>query len=118
MSARSLTLAVLASSVLVSVPAAFADPTDQNKNLIERTLICDVNGQQVSFPSEFVAPMGSNFNGTGNQQVFVYKYLTLGDTIISRGVQGVSNNHDLITCQYDEPDGHVVVTGFFTGPSS
>jgi hypothetical protein len=50
--------------------------------------------------------------------VFVYKYLTLGDTIISRGVQGVSNNHDLITCQYDEPDGHVVVTGFFTGPSS
>jgi hypothetical protein len=118
MSARSLTLAVLASSVLVSVPAAFADPTDQNKNLIERTLMCDVNGQQVSFPSEFVAPMGSNFNGTDNQQVFVYKYLTLGETVISRGVQGVSNNHDLITCQYDEPDGHVVVTGFFTGPSS
>ena len=118
MSARSLTLAVLASSVLVAVPAAVADPTHQNKNLIERTLMCDVNGQQVTFPSSFVAPMGSNFNGTGSQQVFVYKYLTLGDTIISRGLQGVSNNHELITCQYDEQDGHVTVTGFFTGPSN
>ena len=118
MSARSLTLAVLASSVLVAVPAAFADPTDQNKNLIERTLMCDVNGQQVTFPSSFVAPMGSNFNGTGSQQVFVYKYLTLNDTIISRGVQGVGNNHELITCQYDEPDGHVTVSGVFSGPKS
>jgi hypothetical protein len=119
MSVRTLALASLATSLLVLVPSAVADPTtDNNKNLIQRTLMCDVNGQQVSFPSEFVAPMGSNFNGTGNQQVFVYKYLTLGETVISRGVQGVSNNHDLITCQYDEPDGHVVVTGFFTGPSS
>jgi hypothetical protein len=114
MSARIITLAALMSSVLVAAPLASADPTDKNKNLVERTLLCD--GQQ--YPSTFVAPMGSNFNLTQGQRVFVYKYIDVGGAEIVRGLQGFDNNHELITCTYSFDGTDVTAIGFFTGPSS
>jgi hypothetical protein len=116
MSVRTLALAGLVTSLLVVVPSAVADPTtDNNKNLIQRTLDCGTAG---IFPSTFVAPMGSNFNGTEGQQVFVYKYLDVGGVQTVRGIQGFENNHQLITCTYSFDSTDVTAVGFFTGPRS
>jgi hypothetical protein len=116
MSVRTLALASLATSLLVLVPSALADPTtDNNKNLIPRTLDCGTAGV---FPSTFVAPMGSNFNGTDDQRVFVYKFLNVGGVETVRGIQGFDNNHQLITCTYSFDSTDVTAVGFFTGPRS
>lgn len=126
MSARSLTLAVLASSVLVVVPAAFADPNpDNNKNAVERTLVCS-DGE--SLPSTFAGLEGSDFNISGDQRVFVYKWINIdeipigvestGDVTTNRGLQGISSDR-LVTCHYFTGSGaYVTAIGFFTGPSS
>jgi hypothetical protein len=125
MSVRTLALASLATSLLVLVPSALADPNPaNNKNAVERTLVC--GGE--SFPSTFAGLEGSDFNISSGQQVFVYKWIHIdeipigvesaGDVTTNRGLQGISSER-LVTCNYYTGTGaYVTAVGFFTGPSS
>ncbi len=126
MTARSLALAAFASSILVAAPAAIADPSpDNNKNAVSRTLVCS-DGE--TLPSTFAGLEGSDFNITGDQRVFVYKWINIdeipigvqsaGDVTTNRGLQGIAEDR-LVTCHYFTGSGaYVTAIGFFTGPSS
>ena len=116
---RSVSLAALASSLAIGVPAAIADPNpDNNKNALVRTLHCS-NGETVV--ASFAGLEGSNFNVTTDQRVFVYKSLHVdgpNDELTIRGLDGVPADR-LVTCNYVTGSGSAVeAIGIFTGPNS
>jgi len=111
------TLALSALVALATAAPAAGDPGAKNPNTQTRTLVCD-NGLTVD--ATFAGALGSNFNVTIDQSVFVYKSISVfrpltGETEVDeRGIQGFAAEA-LTTCRYTSPSGaQVTAIGFFT----